>query len=124
MPKLYVYTGTGIIAARDLVPLRVRGDAFENGLVDLQVLYKRCGKADCTKCPHGPYAYLAIRFPGGRKQMKLVGRLPADSPLVPERGAGSSRRSAAGGRGGPRATLRRKKAGSFPRDTDSCSCGE
>ena len=34
----------------------------------------RCGKAGCTKCPHGPYWY-AYWTEGGRRRSRYVGRL-------------------------------------------------
>lgn len=41
----------------------------------------RCGKAGCTKCPHGPYWYAYYRE-GGRLRSHYVGRvLPGDAHM-------------------------------------------
>ncbi len=38
----------------------------------------RCGKAGCTKCPHGPYWY-AYWNQDGRRRSRYVGRLLDES---------------------------------------------
>lgn len=40
----------------------------------------RCGKAGCTKCPHGPYWY-AYWTEGGRRKSRYVGRLLDEESL-------------------------------------------
>ncbi len=40
----------------------------------------RCGKSDCTKCPHGPYWY-AYWTEDGRRRSKYVGRLLDEESL-------------------------------------------
>lgn len=35
----------------------------------------RCGKKNCTKCPHGPYAYMYYRTAGGRLKKAYLGRV-------------------------------------------------
>ena len=37
----------------------------------------RCGKASCTRCPHGPYWY-AYWTEGGRRRSRYVGKLLDD----------------------------------------------
>ena len=37
----------------------------------------RCGKAGCTKCPHGPYLYVRITAPEGAVSDVSLGRAPA-----------------------------------------------
>jgi len=34
----------------------------------------RCGKANCTTCPHGPYWYLMIHLRTGRVVRKYLGK--------------------------------------------------
>jgi len=40
----------------------------------------RCGKAGCTKCPHGPYWY-AYWTEDGRRKSRYVGRLLDEESL-------------------------------------------
>ncbi|MEE8376599.1 MAG: hypothetical protein V3S26_09805 [Acidimicrobiia bacterium] len=40
----------------------------------------RCGKRDCTKCPHGPYWY-AYWTENGKRKSRYVGRLLDEEPL-------------------------------------------
>ncbi len=42
--------------------------------VRLQQRMVRCGKDECTSCPHGPYWYAFWRE-NGRRRSKYVGRL-------------------------------------------------
>ena len=37
----------------------------------------RCGKANCTRCPHGPYLYVRITEPGGPVRDVSLGREPS-----------------------------------------------
>lgn len=40
----------------------------------------RCGKRDCTKCPHGPYWY-AYWTENGKRKSRYVGRLLDEESL-------------------------------------------
>ena len=46
--------------------------------VSLRKQMVRCGKAECTKCPHGPYWY-AYWTEEGRRRSRYVGRLLDES---------------------------------------------
>ena len=48
--------------------------------VTLRQQQVRCGKAGCTKCPHGPYWYAYWREDGKRRS-RYVGRLEADEEM-------------------------------------------
>jgi hypothetical protein len=42
--------------------------------VHLRSRMVKCGKANCTRCPHGPYWY-AYWTEGGRRRSRYVGKL-------------------------------------------------
>lgn len=46
--------------------------------VSLREQMVRCGKAGCTKCPHGPYWY-AYWTEGGKRKTRYIGRLLDES---------------------------------------------
>lgn len=46
--------------------------------VSLRKQMVRCGKAGCTKCPHGPYWY-AYWTEGGKRKTRYIGRLLDES---------------------------------------------
>jgi hypothetical protein len=46
--------------------------------VSLRSQMVRCGKPECTKCPHGPYWY-AYWTEEGRRRSRYVGRLLDES---------------------------------------------
>lgn len=48
----------------------------DGGIVFRQVLVP-CGKKNCTKCPHGPYWYLAF-WKEGRWREKYIGKTLSD----------------------------------------------
>ncbi|MDX1468514.1 MAG: hypothetical protein R3258_04180 [Acidimicrobiia bacterium] len=48
--------------------------------VSLRQQHVRCGKRDCSKCPHGPYWY-AYWTEDGRRRSKYVGRLLGEESL-------------------------------------------
>jgi len=52
--------------------------------VSLRSQYVKCGKANCTRCPHGPYWY-AYWTEGGRRRSRYVGKLE-DEALNPGTG--------------------------------------
>lgn len=41
--------------------------------VTLRQQHVRCGKASCTRCPHGPYWYAAWRE-GGKVRTRYIGK--------------------------------------------------
>lgn len=47
---------------------------FTVGGFDYELNEVRCGKANCTKCPHGPYWYMTMNLRDGRKVKKYVGK--------------------------------------------------
>ena len=54
-------------------------DKRKTGKVTLRQESVRCGKAGCTRCPHGPYWYAYWRE-DGRTRSRYVGKtLPADA---------------------------------------------
>lgn len=60
-----------------------RSGAIEPGsepMVSMREQMVRCGKAGCTKCPHGPYWY-AYWTEDGRRRSRYVGRLLDDESL-------------------------------------------
>lgn len=60
-----------------------RSGAIEPGSepkVSMREQMVRCGKAGCTKCPHGPYWY-AYWTEDGRRRSRYVGRLLDDESL-------------------------------------------
>ncbi len=46
----------------------------EHPEVTLRQQWVRCGKATCTRCPHGPYWYAYWRE-GGKRRSRYVGKL-------------------------------------------------
>jgi hypothetical protein len=56
--------------------LEQRGVAFPGAAPDvkLRAQHVRCGKAACTRCPHGPYWY-AYWWEDGRRRSRYVGKL-------------------------------------------------
>ena len=68
--------------------LEAKGATFDAvPRVSLRAQHVRCGKPNCTRCPHGPYWY-AYWTEGGRRRSRYVGKLegPAAADAV-----GSSR---------------------------------
>jgi hypothetical protein len=56
--------------------LEAKGITFDSAVPQVQLYARlvRCGKAGCTRCPHGPYWY-AYWTEGGRRRSRYVGRL-------------------------------------------------
>ena len=56
--------------------LEAKGAAFDAAAprVRLRAQQVRCGKPNCTRCPHGPYWY-AYWTEGGRRRSRYVGKL-------------------------------------------------
>jgi hypothetical protein len=72
----------GLMLARDAEPLG--GDDRSEGPRRGKVTYRqervRCGRAGCTRCPHGPYWYAYWRE-DGRLRSRYIGK---DRPAEPE----------------------------------------
>ena len=60
--------------------LEARGEAFGTAApnVRLREQWIKCGKANCTRCSHGPYWY-AYWSEGGIRRSRYVGKLGDDS---------------------------------------------
>lgn len=61
--------------------LEAKGADFDAAAprVTLRSQHVRCGKPNCTRCPHGPYWY-AYWTEGGRRRSRYVGKL--DDPAA------------------------------------------
>jgi hypothetical protein len=64
--------------------LETKGDDFASVAPNVRIRpqFVRCGKENCTRCPHGPYWY-AYWTENGRRRSRYVGKLedpPADGP--------------------------------------------
>jgi hypothetical protein len=57
--------------------------------VRLRRQWVRCGKSNCTRCPHGPYWYAYWRE-GGRRRSRYVGKLE-EEPFNPAAGPAEDR---------------------------------
>lgn len=44
------------------------------GSISYQRQYRRCNRAACHRCPHGPYWYAYWRDAAGQKQCRYIGR--------------------------------------------------
>ncbi|MCB2223891.1 MAG: hypothetical protein KQH83_06905 [Actinobacteria bacterium] len=62
--------------------LEAQGEAFGAAApnVRLREQWIRCGKDNCTRCPHGPYWY-AYWTEDGRRRSRYVGKLAEDDLL-------------------------------------------
>jgi len=73
--------------------LEAKGADFDAAAprVSLRAQSVRCGKPNCTRCPHGPYWY-AYWTEGGRRRSRYVGKLedPAAASLSPLGGSPSA----------------------------------
>jgi hypothetical protein len=65
--------------------LEQRGVAFPGVAPDVKLRQQsvKCGKANCTRCPHGPYWY-AYWWEDGKRRSRYVGKLDD----LPELGVG------------------------------------
>ena len=64
--------------------LESKGAGFDAAAprVRLRARLVRCGKAGCTRCPHGPYWY-AYWTEEGRRRSRYVGKLADTDPADP-----------------------------------------
>ena len=69
--------------------------------VSLRQQMVRCGKANCTQCPHGPYWY-AYWWEDGKRRSKYVGKLDD----IPEARMSQAEKSRSGARRNSRPPLR------------------
>ena len=74
--------------------LEAQGETFATAApnVRLREQYIKCGKENCTRCPHGPYWY-AYWTEDGKRRSRYVGKLEDDSlnhplPVAENRGTG------------------------------------
>lgn len=49
-------------------------DSFQVGGFEYQLRNVFCGKATCTRCPHGPYWYMIMHLKNGTKPTKYIGK--------------------------------------------------
>ena len=69
-----------VILAQDLLERRGAGRVPEGASVSYRLEEVRCGKANCTRCPHGPYWY-AYWTENGKRKSRYIGRLLDDETL-------------------------------------------
>jgi hypothetical protein len=60
-----------VILAQDLLARRGAGRVPSGGKVTFRLEDVRCGKATCTRCPHGPYWYAYWREDGKLRKRYL-----------------------------------------------------
>ena len=65
-----------VILAQDLLERRGAGRVPDGAKVTYRREEVRCGKANCTRCPHGPYWYAYWRE-GGRLRSRYLGSAKA-----------------------------------------------
>lgn len=74
-------------AEKVFIPLELEADLGYPAIrgagvpVTLRVQRRNCSSPSCSSCPHGPYAYLVVRHPGGRVVQKYLGALPLVTEL-------------------------------------------
>src|SRR5438093_4062379 len=75
-----------LIFVRGLLASREGGEgaAPAEGKVTYRQEHVRCGRENCTRCPHGPYWYAYWRE-GGRLRSRYIGKdQPEDAPAGPK----------------------------------------
>jgi hypothetical protein len=65
-----------VILAQDLLERRGAGRVPDGAKITYRREEVRCGKANCTRCPHGPYWYAYWRE-DGRLRSKYLGSVKA-----------------------------------------------
>lgn len=63
-----------LILARARLEKRGVFNEAEEPEVKLRRQMVKCGKASCTRCPHGPYWY-AYWWEGGKRRSRYIGKL-------------------------------------------------
>lgn len=71
-----------VILAQDLLEQRGAGRVPEGAKVTYRREEVRCGKANCTRCPHGPYWYAYWRE-DGKLRSRYLGSAKAGGPHQP-----------------------------------------
>lgn len=87
MPRLLVEIDADEKPVQQMLDHEGRGRYLElegGRAVAFAAQYRRCAKAACSECPHGPYAYAVIGS-GNDKKHVYLGALPKGSPLAPTR---------------------------------------
>jgi hypothetical protein len=73
-----------VILAQDLLERRGAGRVPEGAKITYRREEVRCGKANCSRCPHGPYWYAYWREDGRLRSRYLgsakAGRSPGEAP--------------------------------------------
>ena len=66
--------------------LEQRGTMFPSAGPDVKLRSQevKCGKANCTRCPHGPYWY-AYWWEDGKRRSRYVGKLEELEPASAQR---------------------------------------
>ena len=78
-----------VILAQDLLERRGAGRVPDGAKVTYRREEVRCGKANCTRCPHGPYWYAYWREDGKLRSRYLgSAREPHQSPPTHPRSPG------------------------------------
>ena len=54
-------------------------NSFRDGVVVFRQMMVRCGKVNCSKCPHGPYWYAAVPNRGKWREV-YIGKRLAEKP--------------------------------------------
>src|SRR5688500_20401656 len=80
-----------VILAQDLLERRGAGRVPEGAKVTYRREEVRCGKANCTRCPHGPYWYAYWRedgklrspHPGSAREPHQPPPTPSPTPAQP-----------------------------------------
>jgi hypothetical protein len=71
-----------VILAQDLLERRGAGRVPDGAKITYRREAVRCGKANCTRCPHGPYWYAYWRE-NGRLRSRYLGSAKAGEPHPP-----------------------------------------
>src|SRR3977135_4613960 len=71
-----------VILAQDLLERRGAGRVPDGTKITYRREEVRCGKANCTRCPHGPYWYAYWRE-NGRLRSRYLGSAKAPEPYQP-----------------------------------------
>lgn len=71
-----------VILAQDLLERRGADRVPDGTKISYRREEVRCGKSNCTRCPHGPYWYAYWRE-GGRLRSKYLGSAKAREPRLP-----------------------------------------
>ncbi|MGH2721642.1 MAG: hypothetical protein ACRDJO_08570, partial [Actinomycetota bacterium] len=74
-----------VIVAQDLLERRGARRVPEGARVTYRLERVRCGKENCSRCPHGPYWYAYWREDGRVRSRYIGRRLPDQGPPSPSR---------------------------------------